>query len=61
MHPAVLWETDRRLEVEVFELRPLGPSDVRVGPVSSGACHTDVSARSRRALGGEPGRTRRDA
>jgi S-(hydroxymethyl)glutathione dehydrogenase / alcohol dehydrogenase len=47
MKAAVLWELDKALEVrDDVELLPLGPDDVRLRMVSSGVCHSDISAQN---------------
>src|SRR5262245_26698501 len=53
MRAAVLWETDRPLEIEEIEPLPLRPDDVRVDLSFGGVCHTDVSARAGRVPGYE--------
>ena len=47
MKAAVLWELNKELEVrDDVELTELGPNDVHVKTVSSGVCHSDVSAQN---------------
>jgi S-(hydroxymethyl)glutathione dehydrogenase/alcohol dehydrogenase len=47
MKAAVLWELNKDLEVrDDVRLTPLGPGEVHVKLVSSGVCHSDVSAQN---------------
>jgi S-(hydroxymethyl)glutathione dehydrogenase/alcohol dehydrogenase len=47
MKAAVLWELDGELDVrDDVQVTDLGPSDVHVKLVSSGVCHSDVSAQN---------------
>ncbi len=47
MKAAVLWELDGELEVrDDVQLTDVGPGEVRVRLVSSGVCHSDVSAQN---------------
>jgi S-(hydroxymethyl)glutathione dehydrogenase/alcohol dehydrogenase len=47
MKAAVLWELNKDLEVrDDVELTDLGPGEVHIKVVSSGVCHSDVSAQN---------------
>ncbi|MDH5565532.1 MAG: Zn-dependent alcohol dehydrogenase [Myxococcales bacterium] len=47
MKAAVLWERDKALEVrDDVALSAVGPGDVRIRLVSSGVCHSDLSAQN---------------
>ena len=55
MKAAVLWELNKDLEVrDDVELVDLGPSDVHIKLVSSGVCHSDVSAQNGTIPSGTP-------
>ena len=47
MKAAILWELDKELEIrDDVSLTDLGPGEVHIKVVSSGVCHSDVSAQN---------------
>ena len=55
MKAAVLWELNKDLEVrDDVELLELGAGDVHIKLVSSGVCHSDVSAQNGTIPSGTP-------
>src|SRR5258705_13040158 len=56
MKAAVLWELNKDLEVRNdVGLTDLGPGEVHLKVVSSGVCHSDVSAQNGTIPAGTPG------
>jgi len=55
MKAAILWELNKELEIrDDVSLTDLGPGEVHIKVVSSGVCHSDVSAQNGTIPSGVP-------